>query len=515
MDPRLFKDELQRCASKKGLKLEDVFKEHDPKKTGTVPYKEFRAILSQIGYWASEDRIMAAASPFMHERKDFSFREFLGEQPADPANDCVAELAGYLRDRELTLEALVKPFDTRNIGRVSVDNFVRALGTEPVVTRICNKYKSALMNDIDYIELGRKVREILRFGEAVSPPDSPRPVKAPPEEPPQDLPPVKTEPVAVSEPEPEPEPEPEEPAQTIPPVTEPKSQKTLTVPPELINILRVLQSVEGRYTFNFDLEFRVYDTTDSGVLRETPFAAVIRKSLAPISPQEYAQLLAFYSRGPDEVDYRRLVSDIHEFTQTFIPMETTKRAHGDSMDVMVPFKRFIEERHISPNDIFSNYDTLKNGTIPKARLRNIFDSLGFDVSTADEERLKDDYESSRFPEMLDYRSLCLTLDQIPPSMPSPRSRTAREEAQDRDLPAFIKNLRERIHERPCRKDVRYPFAGFKNPMSENDFRSCLSYFGLALREFEIQILLRNYTVRGGGIDWQKFVGDLEGRFQVI
>ena len=885
MENQGFVAELKRSAQRRGLSLEEVFGERDKRKTGTVTYNEFRAILSQIGFWANEAEIRAKVAPFLRNNDVLAYRELLGEV-VEAEGDALAEFAAMLNDRKQTVEDAMKPYDTRNLGRVSVGSFMRAFGDSPVVARVCNEYKSVATNDVDYVALSRSVKRALaptavreekplteippyftqvaiamkdqgmdyhdtfvqldkfkrqkiprvqfaqelgsynlkvtsgqlnqlvdfftdekgdvdyvafcsaidsaigtappierstfssqgdiaktleymkkcardrgvllveqvrgmdpdgtgvipagrffrvlttqefsltpedirllgvEFGDGngnveyerllaeiapqvtptgvsvvlarlvrflkerniclrpvllrydyqhsgnvsasdlilalrmisfdvtqresqmllnsfsanqgqvnidafcasvdpeptsprqsqtqtprTSPQTSPRasphtpptsspqtPPRASPQTPPRSSPytpttsphtpttsphtppraspqtpptgspqtPPRTSPQIsprtpphtppTSSPQTPPRSSPHTPTTTSP-LSPPKTEtmqcgeqtqvphessmggfdspevetqspealesldsselesKALSLPTKIKTILAGMIRAESRFNFDFDQEFRSRDSLGSGLVPTPQFYTVMRMSQVPISAEQYKDLIACYSKD-DRVNYRLLIDDM-KLAAAFTVPETP--AHLDTMHILRPLRRHIDERRISPSNIFASYDAAKNGTVPKTRLRAIFDAIGFDLSRSDEQSLTDDFQSARFPEMFDYRSLCLLLDECPPAAASTmRTRTAREEAEDRELPAFIKNLRERLRER--HRQVRYPFSGFRNPMSEQDFRNCLSFFGLSLREPEIQILLRNYSVRNSLVDWELFCADVE------
>ena len=881
MENQGFVAELKRSAQRRGLSLDEVFGERDKRKTGTVTYNEFRAILNQIGFWANEAEIRAKVAPFLRANDILAYRELLGEV-VEPSGDTIAEFAALLNDRKQTVEDAMKPYDTRNLGRVSVGSFMRAFGDSPVVARVCNEYKSVATNDVDYVALSRSVKRALaptaapeekplteippyftqvaiamkdqgmdyhdtfvqldkfkrqkiprvqfaqelgsynlkvtsgqlnqlvdfftdeqgdvdyvafcsaidsaigtappierstfsshgditktleymkkyarergvllveqvrgmdpdgtgvipagrffrvlttqkfsltpedirllglEFGDgngnveyerllteiapqvtptgvsvvlarlvrtlkeknlclrpvllrydyqhtgivsasdlilalrmisfemtqresqmllnsfsedqgqvnidafcaSVDPePTSPRQSQTPPRTSPQTSPRASPYTSPTSSPQTPPRSSPHTPTTTsphtptvspqtpprasphtptsspqtpprtpptgspqtpprTPPQTSPRTSphtpptsspqtpprgspqtptttsplspsktetvqwgeetqgpndsaevetqspesldslssselesKAMSLPTKIKTILAGMIRAESRFNFDFDQEFRSRDSLGSGLVPTPQFYTVMRMSQVPISAEQYKDLIACYSKD-DRFNYRLLVDDMKLAAAFTVPESP---AHLDTMHILRPLRRHIDVRRISPSNMCASYDTAKNGTVPKTRLRAIFDAIGFDLSKDDEQSLTDDFQSGRFPEMFDYRSLCLFLEECPPAAASTmRTRTAREEAEDRELPAFIKNLRERLRER--HRQVRYPFSGFRNPMSEQDFRNCLSFFGLSLREPEIQILLRNYSVRNSLVDWELFCADVE------
>ena len=478
---------LRQCARHRHMQLLDVVREMDPRSTGVIASGRFFRGLAAQEFRLTQPDIRVLELEYGDGNGNIEYERLLNDvMPQSRQGTQVSAILDRLADSLKTRRLLLKPmlqkyYDYDRNGMVAASDLISAL--RKISFDMNPREHQALLN---YLGTSRDAR--VSIDEFCARVDPVIPVTVPVEEP------KPTTPVREVRPEP---------------------------PQDVTDALVKMVASERKNDIDFDNEFRARDSLRRGVVPTSQFASVILAPQSLCTQNDLNALVEYYKASPHQVMYSGLIKDMREFA---VPVEeelnTTEKAlaatrstHKDTMDIIMRLKNFCDEQRITPVDMFVRYDAMRNGLVMSNRLRGIFDAIGFRISPVDEERLKKDFQDTRLPEMFDYRQLCIVVDQTKLTIADlAQIRTATEPVpvQDKELVSLLTSLRERIYQR--RKRVHEPFSEFKpgEAISEQEFRKALGYFGLLLREFEIQILLRNYRVnKQRFIDWERFCQDVE------
>jgi Ca2+-binding EF-hand superfamily protein len=265
---------------------------------------------------------------------------------------------------------------------------------------------------------------------------------------------------------------------------------------EVIDILIKLDAIEKRTAVEYGAEFRRHDSFRKGEIAVSHFKSILLARSSGLTPTEVDVLAAFYRVSPQQVNYGDLLQDKLQWA-----LESPSTPTDTAAQIIDRLREILTQRGIRADELFARQDRQKSGKVFAVRVRSILDSIGLKLSEHDEQVLREEFPVEGAPEMFDYQRMCALIA---------RSDILQQpEPQDREKLALASSLRERIQAR--KKRVRDAFPdGTPEPMPDREFRNALQSLGLAIREAEMQRILKYYrTSRKKEVDWQQFVTDVE------
>jgi Ca2+-binding EF-hand superfamily protein len=173
-------NEMRACARRRGLTLEDAFIEYDPKQTGSIPYAQYRKVLSYLGFWFDESKLSATTGPYT-SGSTFRYKEFISTTGIIPLRSAISDrtlikFGLTLKARGLNVRDWFEQLDPLHTGRITSFNFARAFrGEEVALQEICEAYKFPTTPEVDYPRLARDIDRLLanRTQVSVEPPSLP------------------------------------------------------------------------------------------------------------------------------------------------------------------------------------------------------------------------------------------------------------------------------------------------------------------------------------------------------
>lgn len=154
-----------------GIDIDNELLSYDRKKNGIISAVSFHRCIASIGINLSNRNIQSVVMEYqkgdgidvrrlldeLHGVKGYN--ETLLEQPT-PCQDELIELSRDMIRRRQTLRELLEPYDRTNTGKVTINNFYRALGSSPVTNTIVNSYAQG--EYINYLRLEKDVKGLNR-----------------------------------------------------------------------------------------------------------------------------------------------------------------------------------------------------------------------------------------------------------------------------------------------------------------------------------------------------------------
>lgn len=162
MDRTAFINEVKEYARRKAVTLNDMFSDYDPKGLGTITLHQFRRILSQLNVWVNEARLNNLIQSYVDEGL-FRYKEFFdtsntsSSKPTLTENELM-EFALSFSTQGIPALDWFQQFDPYHIGRISIQNFIRAvLCRKELAQKVISAYKFPGKDEIDYITLSRDI----------------------------------------------------------------------------------------------------------------------------------------------------------------------------------------------------------------------------------------------------------------------------------------------------------------------------------------------------------------------
>lgn len=468
----------------------------DTHQNGLVPTQRFiRAMINQ-NFSISDKEIEAIAYEFGDDQGSVDYKTFFDcvmpqKEPTVTLEDVLIRLQDYLNLKKIQIDPKLKKYDPRNTGDVQFAQFISVLrevnfDLNPDELN-CLKLHFCPNGSDGYLSIA----DISKLVDPI--------IEAP----------KKREPLPKQE--------------YVEPAT------------VALQIMTRIGAIVARYNLDIFGDFKRYDRSNCGLIKDAEFAAVIASLPNAPNERDIQSLVDFYTnKTTHDINYESFCQEMDEFAMRRLqqnPEMTTKMMNDlpqqtiDLTPILKRLKMLLYMRKISPDALFTPYDSgNRSGLIPDSKLKPILDDLGFTISNKELAVLADNYRDQRMPEKISYKRLCSELNSIQltqkdlqmtqASSVDPQAQKlgpvgTMKQTENAEVLRFCNNFREKLLER--HKKVTTPFAGVRSDtMSARDFRRCIESFGLVVKETDMQKILREYrTNMQGDIDWQRFVCDVE------
>ncbi|OHT14471.1 EF hand family protein [Tritrichomonas foetus] len=465
--------------------LRAQFTQFDTQNNGIIPAARFiRAVMNQ-GFSVTDAEIEAVAQDFGDGRGNVDYISFVNfvmppQEPAVKVEDVLVRLQDFLNLKKIQLQPLLKKFDLRNKGEVPFSKLQAVL--RDISFDLTNEETNAVKQQFAGPGADGPVN-IIQICELVDP--------------------------IIEAPKPRP----------VLPKKEYVEPATLA-----LDVMTKIGAIVSRYQLDIFEDFRRYDTKGTGLIKDGEFAAVIASLPSAPNESDIQALLNFYSNpGSHIINYESFCQEMDEFAMKRLqqnPEMTTKMmgalpsAPPSAKPVLKRFKMHLYATKISPDVLFTPYDSNHCGLIASLKLKPILDDCGFRTSDEDIRVLIDAFQDQRLPEKISYKRLCgelndIRLTQSDLAMTQETGMTSMKQTMNPEVLRFTSEFREKLLER--HKRIAQPFVGVRSQaMPAMDFRRCLESFGLVIKETDMQKIFREYRLNmQGDIDWQRFVQDVE------
>lgn len=465
----------------------------DAHQNGLVPTQRFiRAMINQ-NFSISDKEIESIAQEFGDDQGNVDYKTFFDcvmpqKEPTVTLEDVIIRLQDYLNMKKIQLEPRLKKFDPRNTGDVQFTQFITVLRDvnfdlnqdelNCLKLHFCPNGSDGFLSIIDIAKLVDPIIEA----------------------------PKKRAPLPKQE--------------YVEPAT------------VALDVMTRIGAIVARYNLDIFDDFKRYDRSGTGLIKDAEFAAVIASLPNAPNEKDIQSLVNFYTnRTTHDINYESFCQEMDEFAMRRLqqnPEMTTKMMNElpqqsiDLTPILKRFKMLLYMKKTSPDTLFTPYDSgNRSGLIPETKLKPILDDFGFSISSKELAVLADNYRDQRMPEKISYKRLCgevnaiqltqrdLQMTQASSLTQNPAAQTSMKETTNPEVLRFANEFREKLLER--HKKVTTPFAGMRSDsMPARDFRRCIESFGLVVKETDMQKILREYKMNmQGDIDWQRFVHDVE------
>lgn len=470
---------IQGEIEKRHADLAPQFQSFDSKHNGLISNNHFFNTLTQSACRISNIESNAISEQFGDGNGNINYQDFLeavtprSTRSSVSGSDVIARLKSHLSQHSIQLKPKLDKYDREGKGTIPMNDFLAVLR---MISFDMTPRETAVLKS----EFGNQRVSIDQLCREVDP--APKKMK-------------------------EPTPEPNEYAR--PP------RQNSEIPEDVEDALVKLIVVEKKAHIDFFTEFKQNDHLRHGVIPTSQFEATLLGCVIPISPADVKLLTSFYSSGTT-VNYADLCQDMLNLNAIMNDQEEEpvdqRSTSEETMNVIKRLKNYLSEQRISVEDFFSRYDSNRQGCVLKSKLRQIFDAARFQLTTDEESSLKHDFEHDTRAEMLDYTKIMTVLQSIQLTQADLRSikcAPANARVQDQDIAVLNNSIRERLDAR--HKKIRLLFKGCSEEgIDQREFREVLNSFGIMLREFEIQKIVKKYRCnKQGDIDWLSFVEDVE------
>lgn len=464
--------------------------QYDTLNNGIVPKQRFIRSMINQNFSISDNEIEAIANDFGDGHGNVDYLSFLNcvmpqQEPTVAIEDVLIRLQDYLNAKKIQLSQKLKKYDQRNSGDVTFSNLLAAF--RDINFDVNNEEYNVLK--MHFSPNGQDgILSISELSQLVDPIiEQPKPRQPLPK---QDY----VEPASVA-----------------------------------LDIMTRIGVIVARYNIDIFEEFKQYDRSNIGLIKDAEFAAVIASLPGAPSEKDIQSLVEFYTnKTSHDINYESFCQELDEFAIRRLennPQMTTKImsdlpiAPPTVAPILKRFKLLLYTKKLSPDTLFAPYDGQRIGLIPDTKLKQVFDGFGFTTNPKELALITDAFRDQRMPEKVNYKRLCAEVNAMQltqadlavtqASGSGQETTGGMQRATSADVLRFINEFREKLMER--HKRVMAPFAGYRSPtMSASDFRRCIESFGLIVKENDMQKLLREYKVNmQGDIEWQRFVRDVE------
>lgn len=316
MDPRsaLLYD-LRMSARRRGIELEDMFYDADPKKLGFVSVHQFEKIITYFSLWIDQNKFNQAIQGYVENDK-LDYKRFLDNSTPVETTRSVSisldELRAFglkFKAQGLHVKELFQQFDPYYTGKLDKNNFYRAAGNDAFVNSLYQQYKLPTSNDVDYIRLSQDVEKAMM----------------------------------------------EKPTQQ-------QMAPDMQLPPffnRIVDAVRI-QSVD------INRVFLLVDRFKQQICTTQQFSQVINNLGVHLSPQEFNQLVLLFAKG-SSINYPVFCYEIEKALQNYKPVER-KPIEMVSIDRLVKNLSIdFENRHSQVIEQFTQLDPQGTGIIPSLR----------------------------------------------------------------------------------------------------------------------------------------------------
>ncbi|OHT13437.1 hypothetical protein TRFO_16425 [Tritrichomonas foetus] len=162
-----FINSLKEHARRKAVSINDLFDDYDPKQIGKVTHHQFHQILSALAMWIDESKLNALIQPYS-DGNIFNYKEFLSVEkntslkPSLTIEELKEFGQSFLKQRIPVIDYF-QQFDPYHIGRISINNFLRASMCRPELTqKVIQVYKFPMVDEVDYLTLSNDISNILK-----------------------------------------------------------------------------------------------------------------------------------------------------------------------------------------------------------------------------------------------------------------------------------------------------------------------------------------------------------------
>lgn len=466
----------------------------DTRQTGLVPTQRFiRAMINQ-NFSISDKEIEAVAQEFGDDQGNVDYITFFScvmpqKEPTVTLEDVLIRLQDYLNMKKIQIEPKLKKYDPRNTGDVQFSQLITVL----------REINFDLNNDeLNCLKMHFSPNgsdgflQISDISKLVDP--------------------------IIEAPKPKP---------TLP------RQEYVEPASVALEVMTRIGAIVAKYNLDIFDDFKRYDRSNTGLIKDAEFAAVIASLPNAPNERDIQALVNFYTnRTTHDINYESFCQEMDEFAMRRLqqnPEMTTKmmnelpQTNVSVAPILKRFKMYLYQTKTSPDVLFAPYDGgQRSGLIPETKLKPILDDFGFSVTNQELAVLADNFRDQRMPEKINYKRLCgelnaiqltqrdLQMTQSPSGSPQGTTNVGgMKKTTNAEVLVFANGFREKLLER--HKKIATPFVGMRSSsMPANDFRRCVESFGLVVKETDMQKLLREYKVNmQGDIDWQRFVHDVE------
>lgn len=318
----------------------EVFEEYDNRKTGFLFPEVFIRALISTGFYCTNNECHDLCRQY-NEGGRINYHRFLLDC-ANPSSPILPEINDQLKSdlvtfglklksENLTVIDVIQEYDRIRVGRVSINNFYRAFGSDSLEKRLARQYTDPNTGDIDYLRLHKDIQFAL--------------------------------------------------ANRVHTISEPKSK----LPDFFESFVRCVISR------NVQLEeaFFEFDQFKRGIITLRQFVSVFNSFLIPLSPNQINQLaIPFLINDGNKVDYKSFVAavdkvktSIQNSTKSMLQVPSQKTSNPEV--VLNEIKERIEARRMSLRDPFYMSLDECRGHISRQRFYKLLSYEGFNFSQAD------------------------------------------------------------------------------------------------------------------------------------
>jgi len=164
----LFVDQIQSKAKRKGILLEDLFKEYDKTNMGTIPVEKFRNLLANINHFVVDEQFEFIITPFS-DKGLFYYKLFLNDianaretKHLSKSNESyLRKLGSDLKNKGSSVLECFRIYDRLRCGRVGSEIFLRELGNTPITLALSSDYTNQASGEIEYLKLHEDIEKVL------------------------------------------------------------------------------------------------------------------------------------------------------------------------------------------------------------------------------------------------------------------------------------------------------------------------------------------------------------------